>query len=418
VKRLSRRVAGALRIVGPGVAVAATGVGAGDLIGATAAGAKFGTLLLWVAVAGAILKYFLTEGLGRWQVVTGTSLLDGWAAHLHPAVRFLFIVYFVLWSGIVTAALLAACGVAAHALLPALPASWWGVVHGLLALGLVWSGRYRAFENVMKALVGVMFLCVAGSALGVWPGTGQVLRGFLPSIPAGSGVLILAVLGGVGGTVTLLSYGYWVEERRWKGAEGVRRLRIDCAAGYVLTGVFGVAMIVLAAGTVHGGGLEVTTRTRAAEVLAALGESIGQGPLLALFLVGFWAAVFSSLVGVVQGVPYLFADFLYTGRIGEGAEEGAPSSYTDLASYRLYQAGMLQAGGLLLFTGRPAVLMMVYALFGSLFMPFLGVTLLWMGNLRGPMGEFRNGPASNLVLGAGVLFFALLFVRTCLAQFV
>jgi Mn2+/Fe2+ NRAMP family transporter len=262
-----------------------------------------------------------------------------------------------------------------------------------------------------------MFLCVVGSALGFWPGTGQVLRGFLPSIPGGSGPLILAVLGGVGGTVTLLSYGYWVEERGWKGAEGVRRLRIDCAVGYALTGVFGVAMMVLAAGTVRLGGMEVTTRTKAAEVLAALGESIGEGPLLGLFLVGFWAAVFSSLVGVAQGVPYLFADYLYTGRVGDTAGDGSPPSYTDLTSYKLYQAGMLLAGGMLLFTGRPAVLMMVYALFGSLFMPFLGVTLLWMGNLREPLGRFRNGWPANLVLGASVLFFALLFIRTVLAQF-
>ena len=59
--------------------------------------------------------------------------------------------------------------------------------------------------------------------------------------------------------------------------------------------------------------------------------------------------------------------------------------------------------------------MIVYAIFGSLFMPFLGLTLLWMCNMRPVMGEHRNGVATNLVLGIGVLFFAVLFVRTCLA---
>ena len=49
------RVRSFLRILGPGVAVAATGVGAGDLIGATAAGSKYGVILLWTAVAGAVL---------------------------------------------------------------------------------------------------------------------------------------------------------------------------------------------------------------------------------------------------------------------------------------------------------------------------------------------------------------------------
>ena len=64
--------------MGPGIAVAATGVGAGDMISATNAGAKFGTVLLWTIVYGALLKFALTEGIGRWQLATGSTLLrDG-----------------------------------------------------------------------------------------------------------------------------------------------------------------------------------------------------------------------------------------------------------------------------------------------------------------------------------------------------
>ena len=41
-----------LKNIGPGLVIAATGLGAGDLIAASVAGAKFGTAILWAAILG------------------------------------------------------------------------------------------------------------------------------------------------------------------------------------------------------------------------------------------------------------------------------------------------------------------------------------------------------------------------------
>jgi len=41
--------------IGPGLVIAATGLGAGDLIAASVAGARFGYALLWAALLGAVL---------------------------------------------------------------------------------------------------------------------------------------------------------------------------------------------------------------------------------------------------------------------------------------------------------------------------------------------------------------------------
>ncbi len=54
-----------LLLIGPGLAVAATGVGAGDLLAAMLAGAEFRETLLWVIVLGALLKFALNEGVAR-----------------------------------------------------------------------------------------------------------------------------------------------------------------------------------------------------------------------------------------------------------------------------------------------------------------------------------------------------------------
>jgi len=66
-------------VIGPGLLVAATGVGAGDLLTASIAGSRAGLAVLWAALAGGLLKWTLNEGIARWQLATGTSLLAGWA---------------------------------------------------------------------------------------------------------------------------------------------------------------------------------------------------------------------------------------------------------------------------------------------------------------------------------------------------
>ncbi len=59
--------------VAPGILLAATGVGAGDLLTAGMAGSEVGLSVLWAALVGAMLKWTLSEGIARWQMATGTS---------------------------------------------------------------------------------------------------------------------------------------------------------------------------------------------------------------------------------------------------------------------------------------------------------------------------------------------------------
>jgi Mn2+/Fe2+ NRAMP family transporter len=67
-----------LRYAGPGIVIAVTGVGAGDMVSSLVAGTDFGMVLLWAVVLGALLKYFLTEGIGRWYMASGQTILQGW----------------------------------------------------------------------------------------------------------------------------------------------------------------------------------------------------------------------------------------------------------------------------------------------------------------------------------------------------
>ena len=98
--------------------MAATGVGAGDLITGSLAGSNVGVILIWAALGGALIKFFLNEGVARWQMATGTTILEGWIGRLGRWIQWIFIVYFLIWSYSVGGALINACGVAGVGLFP------------------------------------------------------------------------------------------------------------------------------------------------------------------------------------------------------------------------------------------------------------------------------------------------------------
>jgi len=127
-----------------------------------------------------------------------------------------------------------------------------------------------------------------------------------------------------------------------------------------------------------------------------------------VFLVGFWGAVASSLLGVWQSVPYLFLNFVRSSRpAGDGPNEQGVS-HRNSWPYRGYLLFMTFPPMLLLLIGRPVWLVVSYAALGALFMPFLATTLLFLNNRQKDMGALRNGLWANACLVFCILLFGIL----------
>lgn len=70
-------VLGILARLGPGMIIAASIVGSGELIGATLTGAKSGYWLLWLILLGCVIKVFVQIEFGRFTIVQGVSTMAG-----------------------------------------------------------------------------------------------------------------------------------------------------------------------------------------------------------------------------------------------------------------------------------------------------------------------------------------------------
>ena len=229
-------------------------------------------------------------------------------------------------------------------------------------------------------------------------------------MPDGSGPMILGVMGGVGGSVTLLSYGYWIREKGWEGSRFTSIVRIDLIVAYVLTGLFGVAVVILAGRTLYGG--EPLAGSGAATQMATMLEPVLGRAGRWTFLVGFWGAVATSMLGVWQGVPYLFADFLRLVRKTESATgKDSPADLSRTPSYRVFLGYLAVAPLVLLAFDKPVFLVVVYSIIGAFFIPFLAATLLYLNGKARWLGSLRNGPLTVISLLACLALFGYIAFR-------
>lgn len=74
--------------LGPGLIVAGSIVGSGELIATTKTGAEAGFALLWLIILGCVIKVFVQVEFGRYTITSGKTALDGLNEIPGPAISF------------------------------------------------------------------------------------------------------------------------------------------------------------------------------------------------------------------------------------------------------------------------------------------------------------------------------------------
>lgn len=182
-------------------------------------------------------------------------------------------------------------------------------------------------------------------------------------------------------------------------------MRIDNSMAYVMTGIFVIAMLIVGAEVVQVAGVSLSAGDRGLLDLGDVlneryGTFVGTG-----FLVGFWAASFSSIIGVWNGVSLMFADFW--GHMRK-KPAGHPDTMTGGKYFKFYVLWLTFPPMVLFLLDKPIALILAYGVLGSLFMPFLAITLLGLFNgKRIPKGWANRWHTNTALAITAILFIAL-----------
>jgi Mn2+/Fe2+ NRAMP family transporter len=376
-----------LQLIGPAFITAAVVLGPGSVSTASRMGGTLGYSLNWLMVLVFLFMTCYTAMGARFGAVSNESLLV--AVRRKYGAR--LSVVLGVCSFLVTAGFQAGNNIGVGTAMKSLtghPLWVWAVSFNVVALGIMFLSRrtYRVIERLMLVLVVVMIAAFFGTVLKAGPSIVNILRGFVPSVPAGSFPLVAAMIGTTFSVVAALYQSYLVQEKGWRLSEYRTGIH-DSIAGIAALVFITTIIVITSAAVIKPKGLTVQTGADMAKQLEPL---LGQSARW-LFCLGLWAAAFSSLIvnALIGGA--LLAD-------GLGLKQVMGGTPSKLLASVVMMVGLIVA---LVFKETPVNMLIFLQGLTVVFVPGCALVMILILNDREIMGEHVNGWGANVIAVAG-----------------
>jgi manganese transport protein len=394
-----------LRRIGPGMVLAASIVGSGELIATTTLGAQAGYTALWVVILSCFCKPVIQGELGRYTIATGKTGLEALNELPGPQLwRLNWLVWawalMVAGTQLQVGAMYGGVSQVMHLVVPDIPVRVWVLLFLVLTLALLLGGGYARVERIAMVKVALFTLLTALAALVLirmprffsWSEVADGLRFHLP--PAGLGMAV-AVFGitGVGAT-ELCMYPYWCVEKGYAQFTGpreggpdwerrargwIRVMHFDIIVSLIIYTAATVAFYLLGAGVLHGMGL-VPASADMIPVLSNLYTQTLGAWALGVFYVGAIATLYGTVFAATAGHSRLFADMCRLGGAFEADDLRRRLAYRNRFVVLL---SIAPVAAFLTFAS-PVTMVMFGGIVQALMLPIVGIGAIYLRHRRLP----------------------------------
>ena len=379
---------------GPGLLVTAAFIGPGSIATASAAGANFGFVLLWALLFSLIATIVLQEMAARLGLVSGEGLSQALRTTFkNPLLSRLAVILVVAAIGVGNAAYEAG-NISGASLglqsLTSFPVWLCALLIGGLGALLLGTGAYKWLEPVLIFLVLAMSAVFVLTMLLIDINLADLFRGMLtPSIPTGSAMTVIALIGTTVVPYNLFLHANLVQEK-WRGVatgQAIRESRVDTVLSIGLGGLITLAVMSTSAVAFFQTGAVFSAASLATQLEPVLGRAAN-----GFFAFGLLAAGLTSAI-----TAPLAAAYAVTGAMGW------PSTLSD-RRFRAIAMLVLVIGTVFAALGSKPIAAILFAQAANgLLLPVTAIFLLIIMNRADLLGAYRNRMATNVV-GAAVVF--------------
>jgi manganese transport protein len=379
---------------GPGLLVTAAFIGPGSIATASAAGANFGFVLLWALLFSLIATIVLQEMAARLGLVSGEGLSQALRTTFeNPLLSRLAVILVVAAIGVGNAAYEAG-NISGASLglqsLTSFPVWLCALLIGGLGALLLGTGAYKWLEPVLIFLVLAMSAVFVLTMLLIDINLADLFRGMLtPSIPTGSAMTVIALIGTTVVPYNLFLHANLVQEK-WRGVatgQALRESRVDTVLSIGLGGLITLAVMSTSAVAFFQTGAVFSAASLATQLEPVLGRAAN-----GFFAFGLLAAGLTSAI-----TAPLAAAYAVTGAMGW------PSTLSD-RRFRAIAMLVLVIGTVFAALGSKPIAAILFAQAANgLLLPVTAIFLLIIMNRADLLGAYRNRMATNVV-GAAVVF--------------
>ena len=405
-----RRTLGGLdffRYIGPGLLVTVGFIDPGNWASNFAAGSQFGYSLLWVVTLSTIMLIILQHNVAHLGIATGLCLSEA-ATKYAPKWVSRPILASAVVASISTSLAEILGGAIALEMLFGIPIAWGAVLTTAMVLIMLFTNSYKRIERAIITFVSIIGLSFIYELFLVDIDWLSAARGWVtPSIPDGSMIVIMSVLGAVIMPHNLFLHSEVVQSLEYhkQGDNSIRsRLKyefFDTLFSMIVGWAINSAMILLAAATFFGNGILVEELQQAKELMTPLlGDNAGNIFAVALLLAGISSTVTSGMAA---------------GSISAGI---FCESYHVKDSHS--QVGIIASLGiallLIFFIGDPFKGLLVSQMVLSLQLPFTVFLQVWLTSSPRVMGQYANSRFNKTVLYGIAVMVTILNLYLLLAQ--
>jgi Mn2+/Fe2+ NRAMP family transporter len=443
-KQLRERVApvpkglGRFPWYGPGLLWMVSSVGSGSILFTPRVGSRYGYELLWAAFFVAFLTWVIIREIGRYTVVSGKTILEGYHGLPGPKGWAVWLIFLPgLVSGVVVVAGIAALvGSALAIVIPVSHAvSSLGII--LLSAALVVSGRYRKLEMVTAGMAFVLVVSTFATAVAVFPGWDAYAGGMAPSVVQDfDPPFVIPWIGFLlAGAAGMMWYSYWVAARGYggltdetladapdeapgtagesaRGGADLRRwiaiMSVTAAIGVIGATLVNVSFLTLGAELLRPLGI-IPQGIRVAEDLLRLLSDVWGAAGMWLLMAGMFVALWGSIIANQDGWGRMYADatiMLMPGLVPKrgGTEHRAAFRRRLRTGYILLVLTALPCL-LYLILRDPVTILSVGGIISAAHLPVM-VTLTLILNLRRLPSRLGPGPVWTGAALIAILFYA------------
>ena len=265
-----------LKYIGPGLLVTVGFIDPGNWASNFAAGSEFGYALLWIVTLSTIMLIILQHNVAHLGIVTGLCLSEAANKYLSNKVS-----RFVLWSAmgasISTSLAEILGGAIALNMLFDVPVKIGAILVAIFVFAMMFSSSYKKIERYVIAFVSLIGLSFIYELFLVDIDWGEAAKSWVvPSIPHGSMLIIMSVLGAVVMPHNLFLHSEVIQSRQWNLEDDKvieKQLKyefFDTFLSMVIGWAINSAMILLAAATFFKNGVIVDDLQQAKSLLEPL----------------------------------------------------------------------------------------------------------------------------------------------------
>lgn len=375
-----------MKNMGPAAIITSAFIGPGTITTCTVAGVSFGYALLWAVVFSGIALVILMEMSARTTLATGMNLVDSSTAVAPENQVWKWIVRAVFFLTVLAVCFAfqagneigAARGLADIVNMP-IPAA--ALIIGACALATTWLGSYKTLETIMQIFVSLMGVLFLITAIVIRPDWGAVLRGIIPSLPEGSTVSALALIGTTMVGINLIVHSISCQEK-YHSLNDMGDAKFDIGVNILIGVVITLSMLITSAAVLYQSGTEVSSPlvfTQSLEpVLGSWARIIGD--------IGLLAAGLSSAVAVSYTMRSIYSRLFKW-------EGGSTSMPAKILGTIVIAFGTAFA----MFSKTPTQIIVVAQAVSGFSLPFIAIVLLVVANSKKLMGDYRNKLFSNVV---------------------